>query len=125
MGLSDIFQRIRIRKDREATSRRERERRVRLLLELLEERLAPATSLLSTTLPTLVDNAGKALSFNGSNTFLITPNLRTSFTNESATAELWFKADAPGVLMSELGQSSINTGWHDSQIEVLSSGEVR
>ncbi|MGH2771712.1 MAG: PA14 domain-containing protein, partial [Actinomycetota bacterium] len=43
---------------------------------------------------------------------------------ESVTLELWFKPEAAGVIVSELGQSAINTGWHDSQLEILPTGEV-
>src|SRR5262249_42105313 len=110
MGLSDFFRRYRNSKDRAASERRSRARRTRLFLERLEERLAPAISLLSTSLPTQVDSAGKGLLFNGNNTFLTTPNLRSSFPNESVTVEFWFKPEAPGVLMTELGQPTINTG---------------
>ncbi|MCX7891791.1 MAG: Ig-like domain-containing protein [Burkholderiales bacterium] len=57
----------------------------------------------------------------------LTPNLRSGFApgNDTVTIELWFNAQAPGVIVSELGQATANTGWHDSQIEILASGEVR
>lgn len=59
-----------------------------------------------------------------SNQYFITPNLNSQLNSGSITVELWFKATAAGVVMTELGQSTINTGWHDSQIEVLSNGDV-
>ena len=37
---------------------------------------------------------------------------------------LWFNATGPGVIMDELGQTALNTGWHDSQIEILANGTV-
>ena len=37
------------------------------------------------------------------------------------TIELWFKANGPGVLVDELGQANPSTGWHDSQIEVVTT----
>jgi len=44
---------------------------------------------------------------------------------QSLTLEAWICATNGGVVFSELGQGSINAGWHDSHIEVMSSGEVR
>ncbi len=64
------------------------------------------------------------MSFNGANDYLITPNLQSSFSTTSVTVELWFKANAPGVILDELGSTTVNSGWHDSQIEILSSGQV-
>ena len=97
----------------------------RLFLEALETRTAPATTgVIGTTLPTVVSTAGSALSFNGTSDYLITPNLASSFSTTSVTIELWFKANGPGVILDELGSTTLNTGWHDSQIEILSSGQV-
>jgi hypothetical protein len=65
------------------------------------------------------------LGLNGTGPFAITAtNLSNQFVRGSLTLALWFKANAPGVVVDELGQPSINTGWHDSQIEVLSDGSV-
>ncbi|MFO0969605.1 MAG: LamG-like jellyroll fold domain-containing protein, partial [Gemmataceae bacterium] len=78
-------------------------------------------------LPAPFAGSGSALAFNGGNQYVITPNLVSSF-NASAptvTLEVNFNANGPGVIVSELGQSTINTNWHDSQIEVLSTGEVK
>jgi hypothetical protein len=96
-------------------------------VELLEKReLLAATAVVGTSLPTVVGTAGSALSFNGSNNYLITPNLANAYSGStSTTVEFWFRANAPGVLLDELGQSSLNSGWHDSQVEVLSSGQVQ
>ncbi len=97
----------------------------RVFLEALENRIVLAnTAVISTSLPTVVSTAGSALSFNGTSDYLITPNLASSFPTTSVTVELWFKANAPGVILDELGQTSLNTAWHDSQIEILSSGQV-
>ncbi len=96
-------------------------------LEVLEDRTLLAgssTQVLSTSLPTVVNTAGSALSFNGTNNYLITPEMHSAFPNNSETIELWFKANSPGVLVDELGQPTLNTAWHDSQIEILSSGQV-
>src|SRR5208283_3304741 len=95
-------------------------------VEPLENRILLAnTAAISTTLPTVVSTAGSALSFNGTNDYLITPNLQSSFTTTTVTVELWFKANAPGVILDELGTATVNSrSWHDSQIEILSSGQV-
>lgn len=74
---------------------------------------------------TLNPSMGTALSLNGTNQYAITPNLTSSFSTSTVTVELWFKATGAGVILSELGQSTPNSGWHDSWIEILSSGEVK
>jgi sugar lactone lactonase YvrE len=68
-------------------------------------------------------NFGSALQFNGSNQYLLTPNLSSRMT-ASFTVELWIKPTAPGVILTELRQSGINTGNHSSQLEILSNGNV-
>ncbi len=67
---------------------------------------------------------GAAL-FNGTDDYIITPNIVDQFPDETVTIGVWFKASGEGVIVSELGQALINSGWHDSQIEILSSGEVK
>ena len=90
----------------------------RVFLEPLKSRIAPATTaVISTSLPNEVNTSGSALSFNGTSDYLITPNLKSEFSTTSVTVELWFKANAPGVILDELGQTSLNSSWHDSQIE--------
>ncbi len=108
-------------------SRSRLRRRFLLSFERIERRVLLAgnpTAVLSTSLPTEVSTAGSALSFNGGNDYLVTPNLQSSFATTSVTVELWFKANSPGVILDELGQTNVNSGWHDSQIEILSSGQV-
>jgi len=70
-------------------------------------------------------NFGNALNLDGINDYVVTPNIGASMPTNDVTLELWFKANAAGVIATELGQAAINTGWHDSQIEILSTGEVR
>jgi len=41
------------------------------------------------------------------------------------TIAIWFYATESGVIVDELGQPTPNAGWHDSQIEILSTGEVK
>jgi hypothetical protein len=67
---------------------------------------------------------GQAGSFNGAS-YIITPDIKNSFGSETITIAVLFKANSAGVIVSELGQSTINTAWHDSQMEILSTGEVK
>lgn len=68
---------------------------------------------------------GISAQFDGANDYIRTGiNISGQFSNETVTEEVWFKANAAGVIISEIGQTSINTGWHDSHIEVLSTGQV-
>ncbi len=51
--------------------------------------------------------------------------MHSNFNDESVTICLWFNYQGDnGVLVDELGQTAISTGWHDSQIEVV-NGEVK
>ncbi len=70
------------------------------------------------------NNLGNALNLDGINDYIITPNLYSSFATSDLTIELWFKANAAGVIAAELGTTTLNSGWYDSQIEILSTGEV-
>lgn len=73
-------------------------------------------------------NGINAIVFNGTNTYTITPNLITPFTtsNFNQTQEVWLNninnagnGFTNGVVISELGQTTINDGWHDSQMEIV------
>ncbi len=64
-------------------------------------------------------------SLDGSNDYIYTSNLTSLLSDESVTLSVWFYPRAAGVIVSEIGQASINSGWHDSQIEILSTGEVK
>ena len=69
--------------------------------------------------------AGIALQFNGTGGYAITPNLASQFPTTSVTLQLWFKPTGAGVLVSEVGSPLANSPlWHDSQLEVLSNGQV-
>ena len=70
---------------------------------------------------------GQALSLNGVNQYAITPNLVDLFPNgdTNVTISVWFNAAGAGVIMTELGQTTLNTNWHDSQIEILANGTVK
>jgi len=62
---------------------------------------------------------------NGSSGYVLTGNLKGLFTSTDLTLSIWFMASAAGVIVSELGQSTINSSWHDSQIEILNTGQVK
>jgi hypothetical protein len=80
-------------------------------------------------------NGVNAIVFNGTSSYTLSPNLLTAFSASSfnQTQEIWFNninrtgnAYTDGVLISELGQAIINSGWHDSQIEIVNgSGRLR
>lgn len=66
-----------------------------------------------------------ALRFDGTNDFVATPDIRSSFSNETLTVELWFRPTAAGVIIDERGQTPPSGGWQITLLEILSSGEVR
>ena len=66
------------------------------------------------------------ISFNGSNQYLATPNIRTYFKSvntsvqKSFTMSFWFyPLTANGVLVSELDSHVPSGGWHASNVEIL------
>ena len=66
-----------------------------------------------------IDNA---FEFDGA-TFITTPNLVSDFDDDSVTVSVWFNTDSAGVIVDERGQ--LGNGWQDSQLEILSTGEVK
>jgi hypothetical protein len=92
------------------------------------------TNMASTTTgtATLVGSPGyfKTLgcaSFNGTNQYIITPDLKSYFKSvaattiqDSHTVSLWvYPLNANGIILSEFGAGSIGQGWQDSQIEMV------
>jgi len=73
-------------------------------------------------------NSAGAYSSAGSG-YLLTPGLPTgSASGGNVTISTWYKASSGGnggVVISELGAAAINSGWHDSQIEVQTNGSVK
>lgn len=67
--------------------------------------------------------SGKALEFDGSSSYVLIQFLEPA--PRSITLEAWIYPTASGVVFSEVGQAAINSGWHDSQMEILSSGEIK
>lgn len=69
---------------------------------------------------------GGALALNGDQQYaMTTADLKDQFASEDVSISLWFNASTGGVLITEQGAPDLNTNWHDSQIEVLPSGEVK
>ena len=66
--------------------------------------------------------------FDGSNDVAYTPTMLSLFNspvNNNVTLEVWvYTTSDNGVVVSEQGNSPINSGWHDSQIEIV-SGNLR
>jgi len=72
--------------------------------------------------PTFNSSNGGSIVFDGINNYVITANLLNPTTNPNESVFVWFYPTAAGQIVTELGQSTINTGWHDSNIEVSSAG---
>ena len=68
-----------------------------------------------------------AVSLDGIDDFIFTPDLNAALAGRTMTAEIWFKANGAGVILDERGQlpTAPSQDWLDSQIEVLAGGEVQ
>ncbi len=73
------------------------------------------------------DNVNKVFNFNGTNSYITTPNIYSQLTTGNAvvsqTQEVWFKSSNNGIIVDETNNLA-QTGWHDSQIEIV-SGQVK
>jgi hypothetical protein len=74
--------------------------------------------------PTYTATGGGYLTFNGSNQYLGTNTALGSKLNPANTSTVisifvWAYPMDNGVIVSELGSTTPNTGWHDSQIEMV------
>ena len=74
--------------------------------------------------PTYTAAGGGYLTFNGSNQYLGTNTALGSKLNPANTSKiisifLWAYPMDNGVIVQEIGQTTPNTGWHDSQIEMV------
>lgn len=81
--------------------------------------------------PTYSSSDGGYISLNGSNQYILTStslNAQISGTSpDKSTAQsifIWCYPTEQGVIVSELGSASINSGWHDSNIEISSGGLI-
>jgi hypothetical protein len=82
--------------------------------------------------PTYSSNNGGYISLNGSNQYILTlSSLSGQFTGTSpnkSTATsifIWCYPTEQGVIVTELGASTLGAGWHDSNIEMISTGVIR
>ncbi len=64
---------------------------------------------------------GHALSFSGSS-YVLVPSPMGGFPSGSLTLTAWVKGT--GVVFDEQGSGAPSSGWHDSQMEILSAGTV-
>jgi len=74
--------------------------------------------------PTYTAGGGSYLTFNGTNQYLGTntalgSKLSPPNTSTTLSVFMWIYPMDNGVILSELGQTSPNAGWHDSQIEMV------
>jgi len=79
--------------------------------------------------PTYTSSGGGYLTFNGSNQYFVTNTALGSKLNPVNTSTVisifvWVYPMDNGVIVQEIGQATPNTGWHDSQIEMV-SGTLR
>ena len=75
--------------------------------------------------PTFSFADGGSVVFDGTNDYAnFGSNILTSSTTE-ISCFFWIYPVSDGIILSVLGQSSINTGYHHSSIEIGSSGELR
>ena len=69
--------------------------------------------------------AGTAISLTGLNAYTITDtNLYSQFPTSDESMFIWAYSVGSGNIVTELGSTSPNTGWHDSNVEINSSGVV-
>lgn len=74
--------------------------------------------------PTFNSSNDGSIVFDGVNEYGLTANLLnpTTFPNESVF--VWFYPTSAGQIVSELGQATIDFGWHDSNIEISTGGTI-
>jgi hypothetical protein len=74
--------------------------------------------------PTYTSSGGSYLTFNGSNQYFVTNTALGSKLNPDSSSTIisifvWVYPMDNGVIVQEIGQATPNTGWHDSQIEMV------
>jgi hypothetical protein len=73
--------------------------------------------------PTYDSGSGGEFNLNTSN-YIITPDSSSKYSSTSGSVFVWFYPTSNGQIITELGQTTPNTGWHDSQIEMHSDGTI-
>ena len=71
--------------------------------------------------------SGNSATLSGASQYYNTPNIysATNFPNNRLTLEIWIKPAAAGVIVTERDNNGVNTSYHQSEIEILSSGKVK
>ena len=74
--------------------------------------------------PTYNSANGGSIVFDGTNDYVLANNtsLNSQFSTTSVSHFMWVYPTGAGVLVSELGQTTPNVSWHDSNIEINASG---
>lgn len=74
--------------------------------------------------PTFNSDNGRYIVFDGVDDYVLANNtsLNSQFSTTSVSHFMWVYPTGAGVLVSELGQSTPNIAWHDSNIEISVSG---
>lgn len=74
--------------------------------------------------PTYSSSNAGYISFDGTNDYVLANNtsLNSKFSSTSVSHFTWVYPISAGQIVAELGQTSINTAWHDCNIEINSSG---
>ena len=72
--------------------------------------------------PTFNSANSGSIVFDGVDDYVLTPSLLNASLNPTESVFVWFNPAAAGQIVSELGQATIDAGYHASNIEVNSSG---
>jgi hypothetical protein len=75
--------------------------------------------------PTYTSTSGKYLTFNGVNQYAMTGNLASKVPGVTTSLMMWIYPTGNGVIVTELGQGTPTSGWHDSQIEITGGNTLR
>ena len=77
--------------------------------------------------PTYSSNNGGYFTLDGVNDYILANNtsLNSKFSSTAVSHFIWVYPTSAGQIVVELGQTTINTGWHDSNIEISSGGVFR
>jgi hypothetical protein len=74
--------------------------------------------------PTYNSSNSGSIVFNGTNQYALTSNLLNPTTYPNESVFVWFYPTSAGQIVSELGQATIDFGYHDSNIEISGSGVI-
>jgi hypothetical protein len=75
--------------------------------------------------PAYTSTSGKYLTFNGVNQYGMTGNLASKVPGNTVTLMAWIYPTGNGVVVTELGQGTPSSTWHDAQIEITGGNTLR